>query len=109
MKKLISLTAFLVLVTLPAIVISAEGGGISTVEGLFDVIKKVTNYFFTALLALAVVFVVLAGFSFLTAAGDPIKLSKAKNQLLWALVAVAIGALSWGLVSMIARLMGVEI
>ena len=107
MKKIIILTAFLVLVTFPAIAISVEEGGITTVEGIFDVIGKVTNYFFTALIVLAVIFIILAGFTFLTASGDPVKLSKAKNQLLWALVAVAIGALSRGLVEIVKGLMGV--
>ncbi len=77
--------------------------------GLFDVVEKVINYFFTALIVLAVIFIILAGFSFLTASGDPAKLNKAKNQLFWALVAVAIGALSKGMVMAVAKIFGVEI
>jgi hypothetical protein len=117
MKKIIILTAFLVLVTFPTVVVSlpdaSDGitgeGGISTVAGLLDVIEKIINYFFTALIALAVIFIILAGFSFLTASGDPLKLNKAKNQLFWALVAVAIGALSKGMILAVAKIFGVEI
>lgn len=129
MRKIIILTAFLLLSAFPAIVLSminepagtidegtegtdtgggtTTGEGISTVEGLFEVMTKITNYLFTALIIFAVIFIIVAAFNFLTAGGDPTKLSKAKNQLLWALVAVAIGALSWGLVEMVKRIMGV--
>ena len=123
MKKIIILTAFLVLVTFPTIILSETGvpagtteeasdgttGGISTIEGLLGVVEKITNYFFTALIALAIIFIILAGFSFLTASGDPVKLNTAKNQLFWALVAVAIGALSKGMVLAVAKIFGVEI
>jgi hypothetical protein len=123
MKKIITLTVFLVLVTFPAIAMAAEGmpagtieggsggttgEGISTIEGLLGIVKKITDYFFTALVVFAVIFIVLAGFSFLTASGEPEKLNKAKNQLLWALIGVAIGALAKGAVNIVCRLMDIE-
>jgi hypothetical protein len=75
---------------------------------LLPVINTITNYIFTALIVFAVIMVIIAGFNFLTAGGDPIKAGTARSQLIYALVAIAIGALAKGLIYMVATLMGVS-
>ncbi len=74
-----------------------------------EIINTITNYIFTALIVFAVIMVIIAGFGFLTAGGDPLKAGTARTQLLYALIAIAVGALAKGLIYMVAKLMGTSI
>ncbi len=61
------------------------------VEGLLGKVCYVGNILFTALLVLAVIFVIFAAFKYLTAGGDPEKVKSANHQILYAAVAVGVG------------------
>ena len=49
---------------------------------------------------------IIAGFYFITAQGDPDRLSKARNMVLWALVGVLVAFAARGLVLLIERVVG---
>lgn len=68
-------------------------------QQLFGILNTLTNWLLTALIVLAGIFVVYAGYRYLTAAGDPEAVSKAKNVLIYAAVAVAVGLLAKVLVA----------
>jgi len=57
-------------------------------------------------LALAVLMFLIAAFFFMTAAGDPTRLKRAKDALLWALIGVAVVIVSGGLASVICNVLG---
>lgn len=69
---------------------------ISSVEGIFNIIKKVVQWTYTIFFVVAVFFILLAAFNFLTAQGDPEKIKNARSQILWASVAIAIALISVG-------------
>lgn len=50
------------------------------------------------LFALAALFIVMAAFTYLLAGGDPEKTSKAKNQVVFSIIAIAIALLATGIV-----------
>ena len=59
-----------------------------------DLLGKVCtlgNYLFTALLVVAIIFVIFAAFKYLTAAGDAEKVKSANHQILYAAIAVGVG------------------
>lgn len=113
MKKIITISILTILVALP--VFAQITGPISppekikTFEDILALVNKIINYIFTALIVFAVIFLLIAAFSWMTAAGDPVKVGQARDKLLYALIALAIGALAKGLVFMVANLMGVEL
>lgn len=113
MKKLIVLSILSILAVAPLLALAQQGvvevpTKYKSFTDLLPVINTITNYIFTALIVFAVIMVIIAGFSFLTAGGDALKAGTARTQLMYALIAIAIGALAKGLIYMIATLMGVS-
>jgi hypothetical protein len=63
-------------------------------DKLFTILNTLTNWMLTGLIVLASLFVVYAAYNYLTSGGDPEKVGKAKDTLIYAAVAVAIGLLA---------------
>ena len=114
MKKFIALSFISIFLATPLLVLAQESvvevpDKYKSFEDILPLINTLTNYIFTALIVFAVIMIIIAGFNFLTAAGDPLKAGTARTQLIYALVAIAVGALAKGLVYMVANLMGVKV
>jgi len=107
MKKIIlSLTLVAVYVSLPLIAL-----GVELEEDLQDieietVLENVTNYLFGILLVIAAIFIIIAGFYFVTAAGEPDKTKKARDFVLYALIGVLVGFAAKGLVTLVRTIAG---
>lgn len=65
--------------------------------GVAKLICTAAAWAFFFLIILAVVFVLIAAFKYLTASGDPEKVKGASHMLIYAVVAVAVGILARGL------------
>lgn len=61
------------------------------------IVNTIAKWLYTVLLILAVIFVLLAAFTYLTAAGDPGKVKKATNQLIYAVVAIVVAILAFSI------------
>ena len=79
---------------------------VTSMSEVYDILVKVMRWIFTFLLIFAVIFLFLAAFSYLTAAGDPEKIGKAKNQLIYAIVAIAIALVARGIEFILRDLLG---
>jgi uncharacterized membrane protein len=64
---------------------------------------------FLILLTLAIIFIIIAAYKYLTAGGDESKVSSAHKTLIYALVAIAVGLLAQGLVYLVAELVGASL
>ena len=84
----------------------APVSGVQNASGLLDIVNGIINWIFVALLLLGVVFIFLAAFSYLTAQGDEEKIKSAKNELIYAIIAIVIGALAKAIVIAIASIAG---
>lgn len=73
---------------------------------LMGLIVWVTDIIFTVLIVLIIISVILAGFQFVTAAGDPSKLTTARNVLLIAIVAIGVAALAKAVPQIVKYLLG---
>lgn len=69
-------------------------------------INNVTNWTFVFVLTIAVLFLIFAGFQFITAGGDPEKLNKARSSLFYGAVGVGVAVMARGLVSFVRGLLG---
>ncbi len=79
---------------------------ITTPEQLLAIITYVTNFVFTAVMLIAVLFIILAAFYFLTAGGNPDTITKARQMLIYALIGIAVALLAKGLPVLIETLLG---
>lgn len=74
---------------------------------LVSVIDTVTNWIFAVLTILALIYVLLAAFQFVTAGGDAVKVGEARMKLIWAAVGIIIALASKGLVPIIRNIVGI--
>lgn len=99
MKKILLGLVIVSLLVLPAFQLAqaTEAPEIDVVEAL----GNITDLLFTILMVVASLFIVAAAFHFVTAAGEPEKVAKARDYVLYALVGVVVALLAKGLVSLI--------
>jgi hypothetical protein len=79
-----------------------------TIERIVNILSTFINWLFAILLALAVIFIILAAFKYLTAGGDAEKIKSAHTQLIYALVSLGVALLSRGLIYLVKQLLGIS-
>lgn len=72
-----------------------------TENAIYNVIIKVRNWVYTIFGIVAVIFIVLAAFDYLTSGGDPTKVKAAQSKLIYALVAIAVALIAGGATALI--------
>jgi phosphoglycerol transferase MdoB-like AlkP superfamily enzyme len=103
MKKVLTGITAVSLLALPVLALAQET---APEVDIFDALETLTNYLFTILLIVAVIFLIIAAFTFITASGDPDKVGKARNFVLYALIGVAVAVAARGLVALVQTIMG---
>ncbi|MDP2910085.1 MAG: hypothetical protein Q8N69_03395 [bacterium] len=73
---------------------------------VFIVINNIIDWLFYLILIAAIFMILVAAFTFLTAAGDAEKTAKARNYILYAIVAVIVAFLAKAIVFLVARAIG---
>lgn len=76
---------------------------------IIDMVNRITNWAFTALLAIVVIMVIVAGIMFTTAGGNPEAQTKARTILLYALVGFAVGMIARGIIALVTMIMNKSI
>jgi hypothetical protein len=69
-------------------------GNITSLQGVLNLFCVIFSWAFYFLIALAVIFVLVAAFKYLTAGGDPEKVKAAGSTLLYAAVAIGVALLA---------------
>lgn len=75
-------------------------------NALFTTLNNVGNLVFGLLLAIAAIFIILAGYDFVTAAGDAEKITAAKNYVIYALAGIVVAYLAKSLIKYVSTLAG---
>lgn len=108
MKKVLASLTLTGLLIVPALVLAQSwlpGGGTSpeTVPetDIMILLGSVMNWMFAILLIVAAIFIIIAAFHFVTAAGDPDKTKTARNFVLYALIGVLVAFAARGLVELV--------
>lgn len=78
--------------------------GITSGSAFVDLIDGITDWLFVFLVVAATIFIVLAGWQFVTSGGDPQAMSQARSKLMYAAVGIIVALLSRGLVTAISNL-----
>ncbi len=106
MKKIIFSLASAVCVSLPLAALAEFSEETAPSIPITDLLDNVTNWLFSILLVTAAIFIIIAGFYFVTASGDPDKTKKARDFVLYALIGVLVGFAARGLVYLVGTIAG---
>jgi Type IV secretion system pilin len=90
----------------PATPSNVPQGQITSLQGVLNTVCIVFSWMFYFLIALTVVFILVAAFKYLTAGGDAEKVKGAGSMLLYAAIAVAVALLARALPTIIASFLG---
>ena len=89
-------------VTEPIVLESQEWGTICLLNSVYNI----TNWIFFFFLAIAILIGVLAGYSFMTAAGDPTKVSKARDLLLYLAIGLILASVAKVIPTLVRTIVG---
>jgi len=78
---------------------------ISSIDDILTIISNITLWMYRILLAIVVIFVLMAAFTFLTSGDNVNNIKKAKNQILYAAIAVVIAILSFSVSTIITNVL----
>ena len=99
-KQIVLDLAVISLVSAPAltlaVTIEEPTTVVTSIEGVVDILNFVLRIFYTVFFIIAAIFLILAAFSYLTAGGEEEKIKKAKDQLIYAIVAIAVALVAVG-------------
>ena len=99
MKKILSVLILLGFLLLPLVGL-AEATSSDEID-VMAVLNRITNWLFTILVAVAGIAIVIAGYYFVTAAGNPEQVTKARNFILYALIGVIVALLGRGMIALV--------
>ncbi len=106
MKKLTVSLTLLALLVLPLV---ATGQEVAQDESdVYTTLNSVVNYLFAFLMIGAVLVILIAAYTFLTAAGDADKVAKARGYIVYALVAIVVGFLAKAIILVVGGMLGVD-
>mgnify|MGYP001566896119 CR=1 FL=1 len=89
-----------------ALAVEVAPAPITTLPQLTSKICVAINWIFTFLIIIAIIFVLIAAFKYLTAAGDPEKVKAASHTLVYAAVAVAVAIVAKGVPLIVGNFFG---
>jgi hypothetical protein len=110
MKKVLASLTLGMLLVAPAMALAQSDAGDVAQDStdVYKIINSVINWAFAILLIGAVFVIIMAAFLFLTSAGDEDKVKKARNYILYAIVAIVVAFLAKALIFFVAEMIGVE-
>ncbi len=105
-KALLPILAISILIAMPVFGDNLPAGDIPAFSGGLDIwklLEKALNWFFNAAIFVAALYIVYAGWQYVTAGGDEEKAKKGLNNLIYALIGVGIALLAKGLIYVIGQ------
>ncbi len=79
---------------------------IKDVGGITKVLENIRNVLYGIATFIVVIMIIWAGILYMTAAGDPEKISKAKKALIGAIIGGGIAVIATGVIALMTNLMG---
>jgi choline-glycine betaine transporter len=101
-KKIKNIIALVSLISLPILALAQiqkedlPKTSFRDISNIVDLLNKLINWIFTILMGVAIIFILMAAFSYLGSAGAPEKVQEAQNKLIYAAVAIGIGLIAQG-------------
>ena len=86
--------------------LQAPNADINSINAVGSTLCSVTNWLFYFLIIVAVIFIIVAAFKYLTAAGDAEKVKSAGHELLYAVIAIIVGILAKATPTLVVSIIG---
>ena len=86
-----------------------EEGNIGTIEDIYQTFIEIMRWILSFALVLAVILIIWAGVTYMTAGGDETSIGNAKKRFLYGVVGVIIVIAAFAIVVAIGRFLGVEV
>jgi hypothetical protein len=80
--------------------------GVATLQCLPIIFKNLINWGLILAGTVAVIFIILSGFRFITSGGDPKQVEEARKTATWAIIGLLIILFSFGIINIIASITG---
>ena len=77
---------------------------VTSTDDVIRVLNNVANIIYAVLAGVVVIMFIWAGITFVTAEGDPTKMEKARNRVLYAVIGIVVGLLAAGVFWLIREL-----
>ena len=75
-------------------------------DDVYNILDTVAFYMLAVFLVVAVIYIIIAAFKYLTSGGNPEKVQEATTSLIYSAIAIAVALLAWGFVNLVADLLG---
>ena len=85
---------------------STKGQCMEAPTDVMGALNKIGSWLFAILLVVAVIYIILGAFNFVTAGGDAGKIETARNNVLYALIGVAVAFLAKALIALVRTIVG---
>lgn len=77
-------------------------------QSFFELLNKIIDFIFTISIPITALMIIIAGFYFITAQGEPEKIQTAKRIITWALIGFLIVLCAKGLVQLLGQIVGIQ-
>lgn len=106
MKKIIKIGTAVLLTLTPAVALAqiippCPTDNPTCHQNLIELITKISDTLLLLVGVVAVLFIIIGGFQYITSAGNPENVSKAKNTILYAVIGIIVTLLAYGIVRFI--------
>ena len=98
MKKFISGLIGLVILSLPVVTLAAIPANLDEAVG------RIVSPLFLVLVAISIIFIIFAAYTFVTSGGDPGKTETARATLIYAIIGIVVAFLALGLYNLLKAL-----
>lgn len=99
-KAILPILALSMLIAIPVFAYTVQDIPAGQID-IWTLLIKALNWFFNIAIIIAAIYLVYAGWQYVTAAGDEEKAKKGLNTLIYALIGVSIALLAKGLIYMV--------
>jgi len=79
---------------------------ITSAQGVLDLMTKIFGFFFGVVVVLASIFLLYAAFEYVTSRGDEGKIDKAKTIIIYAIAALVVAAVAYGVPAIVKNFVG---
>ncbi len=103
-SKMFSVIILILLVSIiatPALAIKDPEKPEGVPSGLLNIINSISEAILYVVGTIAVLFIIIGGFQYITSAGNPDAIEKAKNTILYAVIGIIIALLAYAIVKYI--------
>lgn len=85
---------------------AAPSTNVDTPDELLELVINISRWIEAFVLVVGIIFLILAGYNWISSGGDETKITTARQQLIWGIVGIGVAILAFGAVQLVDTLLG---